>query len=240
MHFVHGPGLGDVIYSFPLIKHLGGGDLCLLPHHDYYQRFVTSLSFFDRQEYIDRSYIAYKLPPKEETFYIGDFFLNPNMPTDDLVKSHFVMVGMEPPASYPPWLVAKKIDASFPVLVHHTCRYNNPGVDYSFLNRVAKGDLYCIGYPEEADMLVQSFGAKWIRTATMDDLAAVIDACGVYVGNQSSPLAIAVGLGKNRLVQRAPFLNNCNFGHSNEHTLTGNARENWSLLRKYYDPAARR
>jgi hypothetical protein len=153
-----------------------------------------------------------------------------------LTDSHFRGIGLTPPDVIEPWLVAAPLDAHYPVVVHRSPRYHGP-VDYGFLASVDAGDLFCVGYPEEAAYFQSTFSATYLPTPTFDRLASIINAAGLFVGNQSSPLAIAAGLGKNRMIEEFPICRNCTFGHENEVPLTARVEENAeSLHRLGYAP----
>ena len=58
-------------------------------------------------------------------------------------------------------------------------------------------DAMFVGFPEEHEAFVKEFGPiGLVRTRTLLDLAQVIAGCQIFVGNQSTPFALAEGLKK--------------------------------------------
>jgi hypothetical protein len=236
--YLHKPNIGDAVYALPVVRELAGGFLFLdcraMPW--YRGAFLRALSFLRRQPYIDECaiYSGQEWDTDLDRYLLLDQARERHHVT--LVDSHFRGIGLQPPGKIEPWLVAKPIDARYPVVVHRSPRYHGP-VDYGFLASVKPGDLFCVGWPDEAAYFRQTFGATYLPTPTLDRLASIINAAGVFIGNQSAPLAIAAGLGKNRLVEEYPVCRNCTFGHENEIVLTPHAEENRESLRRLgYDP----
>jgi ADP-heptose:LPS heptosyltransferase len=54
-----------------------------------------------------------------------------------------------------------------------------------------------------------------VKTETILDLARVIAGAGVFIGNQSAPMAIALGLGKNVIQECWQANPNCLFRRDN-------------------------
>lgn len=235
MNFFHEPGLGDVIYSLPLIKSFGGGNLYLeAKDKNYFEAFVLSKSFLERQDYIDSVKVLYYDDNQKidvEGLNLNSFRYRPDHSVKDLVTTHFLGVGIIPPKKVLPWLKVKEIDQFYPVVVHRTRRHLGPN-NYDFLYNLCSSDIYCIGLSHEVKPFVEKYNATWVQTPTMDLMASVINSAGVFVGNQSCPLSIAVGLGKARIVERFSSLNNCEFFHYNERTMTTDQHQNWDLFKE--------
>lgn len=235
LKFHHGPAIGDVIYSLPLMQHLGGGYLYLdplSPSTRYYDKFLLAKSFFDRQQCVYETIVLLDNEGvfDEQFVDLNSFRYHFSHKKDNLVRSHFAGLGIKPPRKIDPWLKAKKMDAFYPIVLHRTMRYNSL-VDYSFLKKIPKKMLYCIGYSEEREIWQNYLDAGEIETKTLDDMASVINSCGILIGNQSSPLALAVGLGKPRMVERGIQYDNCRFGSPWEMTLTDNAEDNYQQFK---------
>jgi ADP-heptose:LPS heptosyltransferase len=103
-------------------------------------------------------------------------------------------------------------------------------VDYVFLLE-AETALYCVGSAKER-VPFEAIGAQPLITKDVRELAAVISACAVFIGNQSLPLALAAGLGKPRMVEESDRLPNVSFGGPDEAILTKLALENQASLQR--------
>jgi hypothetical protein len=55
----------------------------------------------------------------------------------------------------------------------------------------------------------------WVKTPTLLDLARVVAGCGVLIGNQSTPMALALGMGKNVIQECWQGNPNCLFRRTN-------------------------
>jgi GT2 family glycosyltransferase/spore maturation protein CgeB len=231
LRFRHRRKLGDVIYALPAVRHLGGGTLYLDPaSHDgardepYWRRqFESLIPFLRRQPYL-----------KEVRLYEGEDFdvdldaylqTSHGTPGDrvSIVANHFVGLGLEPPAEIASWLVAAETGPSAPIVVHRSPRYRGP-VDYSFLEGL-EGRLSCVGSESERAPF-EAIGARPLVTDGVDALAGVIRKCGVFIGNQSLPLALAAGLGAWRMIEESPELPNVALGDDRELVLTDSAETN--------------
>lgn len=221
---LHGK-LGDKLYAMPLIRYFGGGNVVYAPR--------GSVSFLKRQPYI------YEVNVGLPTFHCLGYKVHRNghgyrmiRPKQTLVEYHFTGIRVQPPSLWDlnyemtPWFVAKEFDMERDIVVHRSFRYRNSRVNWGFLNNFV-GRTYCVGSWHEAQFFKQ-WKVKWVPTKNIDDLAMVINSAKVFIGNQSTPLAIAAGLGKNRLIEEAGgrpnwaqdtnpgWWVNCTFGRENE------------------------
>ena len=237
LRFRHRRKLGDVVYSLPVVRHLGGGIMYLDPmsldgvqDHAYWRRqFETLIPYLEQQPYLSEVRIH-----QGEDFDVDlDAYLRTTHGTPGdrvtIAANHFIGLGLEVPDEVSPWLVADRLPETYPIVVHRSPRYHGV-VDYSFLLEVTD-ELYCVGTAEERAPF-EAIGARPLVTKDVRDLAAVIASCGVFIGNQSLPLAVAAGLGKPRMVEESDRLPNVSFGGPDEVVLTGMAGENRAGLRR--------
>jgi len=237
LRFWHRRKLGDIIYSLPAIRHLGGGVLYLDPtsfngaqDQAYWRRlFATLIPYLEQQPYL-----------RDVRIYQGEDFdidldvyrrTTHETPGDrvTIVANHFIGLGLEVPKEFSLWLVADNATAAYPIVVHRSPRYHG-SVDHSFLYEVDE-DLFCVGSAEERAPF-EAIGARPVITKDVRKLAAVINGCGVFIGNQSLPLALVAGLGKPRMIEESNRLPNVTFGGPNEHVLTNLAAQNLAGLRR--------
>ena len=187
------------------------------------RQFESLIPFLEQQPYLDEVRVH-----EGEAFDIDlDAYLQTTHGTPGdrvtIASNHFVGLGLDVPETISPWLVADKLPASYPIVIHRSFRYHGC-VDYSFLQEFAD-ELYCVGSAEERTPC-EDIGARPIVTKDARALAAAINSCSVFIGNQSLPLAIAAGLGKRRMVEESEHLPNASFGGSDEFVLTTDADVN--------------
>lgn len=228
----HGPGLGDIIYSLAVIKYLWdheGGEYTLGlrgPLH-YCRMFKTALSFIKSQEYIADCVILSKDDLGE--FDLDTFRRVPSFAKENIVTTHFRGIGIDDIPTIEPWLTAE-VDDRYPIVVHRSPRYH-ADVDYKFLKDV---DAVVLGAEDEAKPFRSKL--RWVPTKSFAELAAIINGCKVFIGNQSSPLSVAVGLGKSRLYERYLPIDDCHYPDVGiERSLTNDAKENARLLNYLLD-----
>jgi hypothetical protein len=231
LRFRHRRKLGDIVYALPVIRHLGGGILYLDPtsldgtqDQDHWRRqFATLIPFLEQQPYLHAVRIH-----EGEAFDVDlDAYLRTTHGTPgdrvSIAANHFIGLGLDVPESIAPWLVADRLPVIYPIVIHRSPRYHGC-VDHSFLQDVTDG-LYCVGSEEERQPF-EAIGARPIVTEDIRTLAAVIQSCDVFIGNQSLPLALAAGQGKPRMIEEDTRLPNVALGGPDEVILTGSAAVN--------------
>jgi hypothetical protein len=236
-HFLHSGDLGDIIYSLPTVRALGGGTLWLAPdprvrtmHGSTPESFASIVSLLKAQEYL--ADVRCEPPPAGvELVNLNEFRVNGS----DLFFTNLADLYLSPhglPKSHrnTPWLKIPRpaigSRLAHAVVMSRSCRYHNPGFPWSeivqrFGNaRPEPVERACfIGTPEEHAAFTASFGGvPYEQTPTLLDVAEVIAAADLFVGNQSAPLAIAHGLGQSVLIEVCPHHPHCLFGRANEFT----------------------
>ena len=218
--FKHSGALGDLIYSLPIVQHLGGGEFYLhlnqmawigqhyygaLPNPFHQGRMTTKdydymQSFMLAQPYI--SAFDTMNPEREITHNLDRF--RPSFvghPTNyiDLYAQTF---NIETTLSNRPWLTAPNPTPTpgRPVVINRTERWipTTPGPVWTDLkNQGWEDQSIFVGLRHEYIKFQGDTGwdVPWIETPTMLDLANVIAGASIFIGNQSSALALAIGLG---------------------------------------------
>lgn len=229
--FHHTGDYGDIIYSLPVIKALGGGVLFLSADNRYpypmHTRAVRTSSFTAdwvdnikplllEQDYIwnaiytiglpystDCDLNKFREPWKKRT--IRDF--------DSILSLHQRAFGTKHNEAAP-WL---KVSNPFsipsrPIVVNRTQRYQDNGFSWYELVQRYGDQMVFVGDRLEAEIF-QGFSApKAIPhqpTKDMLGMARVIAGAKVVIANQSSALAIAHGLGKRVIVEEWSGNSNC-------------------------------
>jgi len=227
--FKHRPKLGDVIYSLPFIRAIYERTqkpcvLYLDPYSPYFQgqkdewtnKFNSLIPLIKLQPYIkdcklyDGEAIDYDLDKYMETTHLkrGDRI--------SIVENHFIAFD-EPYNELingQKWLTDMPEDHSFNTVVARSSNHRNQMLHYNdamdkaeSLRFVGTTDEYmdfCKEYPH-ADI-------RFVGTVDILELATAIGSCKQFIGNQSLPLAIALGLGKDCLVEESPAYPNCIVG----------------------------
>jgi hypothetical protein len=221
--FHHSGDAGDVVYSLPVIKAYGGGVLVLSAdnHHPWPTPTRWQLSggdigwvenlapLMEVQDYIWKTIYAQKMPPAVDVdlnvfreYYRGNSrdFLKP------LVELHKKAFGL-PFDDEERWL---RVD--YPVTVpgrdlcvSRTGRYHcDVPFPWGELVKKYQHRMFFLGTEDEFGRFQAEYGAGTVvhvRTANLLEVARYIAGARVFLGNQSSPLAIAHGLGQNSVIE---------------------------------------
>lgn len=233
MIFHHGGDFGDVIYALPTIQALGGGVLFLSPdnRHPYPQKPRGDISsawvdnikpLLDQQPYIWQALHTGWLPFSVD-FDLNafrDYYRTANPDNwRSILQLHLRRFGMTYDERKP-WLRVDRphVVPGRPIVVNRTQRYQNDQFPWGDLVDRYGDKMIFVGATHEHE-LFKGFSphkpVPRLETGNMLDLARVIAGAKVFIGNQSSPMAIALGLGKN-LIQEVWLENaNCQLARDN-------------------------
>lgn len=199
--FKHSGDLGDIIYALPIIKRLGGGKLFLNINsetkfniHGYhaiaplleYQKYINSVSLYNGE------HVDYDLDLFRSRIGLGG---------GNLTDWQSYPFGLGEEIWKEVWLDAPgEITSEFHV-ISKSERYLNPNVDWTKLCEPYWRSSVFVGLKKEHEIFLEETGydVPFIETKTLLELAIVIKGSGdgVFIGNCSSPYAIAEGLKKN-------------------------------------------
>lgn len=216
--FHHSGDMGDVIYSLPVIKALGGGMLwfsndCRYPYpkapHTPSQNWAHSMgTLLNQQNYIWKSQHTPKLPHSidHDLNAFRQFYIKPKR---DNFLNIFDLHQMAFDTKYPPGEPWLKVDEPLkiegrPIVINRTLRYRNGNFDWLKYTQRYGNQMVFIGSPEEYGMFCGEYQANAVAyhpTETLLDVAQIIAGAKVFIGNQSCPLAIAHGLCQNVIVE---------------------------------------
>jgi hypothetical protein len=237
MNFFHSGDLGDVIYALPSMRSMGGGALYL--NSRPWTAAMTSARvqvlkpLLEIQDYIE-SVTHDEVPGKYIDF---STFRRGGLPYGvSLVELQADWVG-EPP-DFKPWLVVDKPDfrADGRVICHRSSRYHNPHFPWADIGSHYGDQILLVGFPEEADALRKELGfnAEYLPTKNYLELSRLISSSSLFIGNQSSPMALALGLGCNVLQETCLWVCDCLLPRENvEYCYDGGIK---SLGIKPYEP----
>jgi hypothetical protein len=230
--FKHSGALGDLIYSLPIMKQLGGGEFYLhlnqmdwigqhyygalpTPFHqgrmtksdfDYMKDFMLAQEYVTKFDVLD--------PATHEITHNLDRFrpLFVGHPTNyiDIYANAFSLTHEEQGVvNSTPWLTVpnRTIIEGRSVVINRTQRWipEQPGPAWSELKAGIESMSVFVGLPEEYVAFKQQMGwdIPYHPTQTMLELAQVIAGAEVFIGNQSQAYALAVGLGVEDIICEA-------------------------------------
>lgn len=209
--FKHSGAIGDIIYSLPAVRALGGGIF-------YIGDSSKILQWSESLEYLLRlqPYIADVRFGDTEVDYNLDAFRNHLKPKTTVPDLHLDYLGLSRSERNSAWLT---VDApvsipEFPVVINRTFRYLNNAFPWVGV-KDKYGDKACfIGYEEEHAEFKNQF--DWdiphVQTANLLEAARLISGAKLFIGNQSSCYAVSEGLKKKPTVLEVwPFDPNCLF-----------------------------
>jgi ADP-heptose:LPS heptosyltransferase len=220
--FKHSGAIGDVIYAMPAIRALGGGKVYMptgQPSHFWHHIYGDPVPILKRL-LESQPYVTEALPwVDEKVDYNLDefrkFFSNQNFHEAlTLCDMHLFALGLEVRERESAWITLdpKPLPDGKDVIICRTSRYRSPFFDWRKVREeYADRAVFC-GMPGEyQEFLVQVGELPWLPTEDLLDLARYIAGCSLFIGNQSSPFAIAEGLKVNTLLEVCPDCPNCVF-----------------------------
>jgi hypothetical protein len=205
-YFRHSGDFGDIIYSLPAVRALGGGIL-----------YITAAQFTRQQ--LDATQVSIIRPLLEAQPYIARVLAGSpfqlgykhvydldehrkfiNRPHKRLASAYCVQHGLAVDICDSKWLTAKP-RPQFPVIVNLTARYPNAKFPWRRVVEEYRGYIGFVGTLSEWTMFTVMVGEPipFVETPTLLDVAEVIAGSQLFIGNQSAPYAIAEGLKHNTI-----------------------------------------
>lgn len=216
-HFGSSGDFGDIIYLLPLIQENGGGYLWL-----YDRPWTNRLS--NRYHVIEPLLAA---QPYLKAVALGNgrgvqfdmaTFRKVYRPDQTLVTSQSnhgrLAYRLKTARGDKPWLTAPlNTDARGRVVIARSPRYHNNLFPWKKLVAHYGNAILFVGMKEEHEAFCRQFGVKVEHRVTKDflDLAALIAGSDLFIGNQSSPYAVAEGLKHPRILECSLRVPDCIF-----------------------------
>ena len=217
--FMHSGDMGDIIYSMPTIRALGGGKVYLDPFWEA-TPFNKSNAKLLMPLLVSQPYISGVAIHKGEViehnlnkFRCSDL----NIGIVNLAEAHLRAFGLPVNLMNEQWLSVgkKKVEK---VVFHRSDRYQNASFPWKGLVERFKNQSIFVGLREEHERFTISFGdVPFYRVCDFLELAEIINGADLFVGNQSLPFAISEGLHKQNILEVCESGPNCNFereGHN--------------------------
>jgi hypothetical protein len=242
--FKHNGKIGDVLFSLPTIRELGGGIL-YLPEQtpDGCNGLYSSLKdLLLQQPYIKevREYpsgLPYmELAPEIHIDYDLDRArMQPLKGVIHIVKRYMDAFGVNYPNWKEPWLQVEQKPYEWTtwnipdeyVIINYTGRHIindqlkiKSSVNWKEVVKSIKKPAFFVGHKDEYRNFVNHFaGIPFLQTDNILQVALLIKGAHSIYCNQSSVLSIAQGLGKQYYLDVKPYKTNCLMYTSNEHLL---------------------
>jgi hypothetical protein len=219
LRVLHSGDFGDLIYGLPVFKGIGAVDLFLVDRNitkPLIRRMAAIVPLLEAQPYI-RSVQAYDGGPID---WNASDFRSMNNRTQSLGRTHYAhYLGQKhlPEIKVDftqPWLTCtRNPQALNAVVINRTARYHNDLFPWRQVVEHYGYRLLFVGTTDEHQAFTQEFGAVTYRpTSTMMEVAELIHGSALFIGNQSSPFAIAEGLKHPRIQETCLFSPDCIYG----------------------------
>lgn len=207
--FKHSGDLGDIIFSLPTVRALGGGLLYLDPCGGEKDPFVhpphknkTNLNeatisslqhLLLEQDYIE----DVRCWRGESVDYNLDKFRQ-HVKYNNLAKSHLSAFELNRELANDKWLNCEKVSPEKKVVVSRSLKVHGNHSFWEEFFYQYRNDSVFVGTEFECEVFNKTFGFNipYQYTETILDLAKVINGAEVFMGNQSLPHSIAEGLKK--------------------------------------------
>lgn len=205
--FYHSGDLGDILYGLLVIKSMGGGKLILGPFgikSNFQvrelmtrQRFDCIAPLLEKQPYISSVEFA-ETQPQDVDYDLNCFRQWLHDEHENLAELHLRRFGQPVDFWKSAWLTVDnpiRIEGK-PVIISRSPRYHSQFPWHKVMHEYA-GKCVFLGLPAEAKAFQDEFGPLLYRpTANLLEVARLIAGAALFIGNQSSPYAIAEGMKK--------------------------------------------
>ena len=229
--FFHSGDFGDIIYSLPAIRALGGGHLLIGPTTRYATRLKMTAEMIEiiaplirLQPYIrsvtfsEPTEVSYDLNRFRDYLLAESELIARGQPRRNLAEAHLLTFRLPLEECYRPWLLVDQPQhiEGRPVLIHRSARWRSLDFPWERIMQIHGKQAAFVGLEQEYFDFVAEYGfLPYMPTANFLELARLIAGCKLYVGNQSLPYSLAAGLHKESLLEVWPDGPNCFFPRKN-------------------------
>ena len=240
--FLHSGNVGDLIYSLPTVRALGGGELLLRTgiHRQWGAVFPPALAELLIPLLLEQPYVhGVRVHDGQAPDFRLDRFRGFEAAAANLVTAHLDAFGLPAAEADRAWLQVStpiKVEGR-PVVFSRTPRYRNAAFDWhGVMDELGERALF-VGLESEHAEFVAEFGQVPFRpTHDFLELAHVIAGAELFVGNQSAPTAIAEGLKVETMLEVCPTANNCLFDRDGQRAYLSFSSAGAKRLRRRFDP----
>jgi hypothetical protein len=215
VRFYHTGDLGDIIAALPVIRQLGGGELVVGNHSPMHsgwramegERFNAIKPLLEAQAYI--SAVRFDHQPEGVDFDFSGF-RNVYSYNYSLSAAQARWLNVSN-LSLDPWLEVTPSELSKGrIIVARSERYQNPKFPWTQLVKSYGRRMSFVGLKDEFDAFVRSTRGigvvSHMHTCSLLEMAALIKGSDLFIGNQSCPCWIAMGLGHRMIQETHEFI----------------------------------
>lgn len=224
-------GIGDAIYSIPIMRSLGVSGLYIkenfypAPYGSMYTALKPLLELQGIECQPTKGGLGFSIYEPGLKF---DIDLDAWRCQSNRGRDHIMISMMNHWKRYArdwrrPWIKGIPVIAGDYSLVFLSWRWReNSRVDWKKVLGTIPRPVYFIGLPEDHQLFVQEWGPiDWIETKDLLEMAKLIAGCRALYCNQSVALVLAQGLGKEYWCAFKPGKTNCMMRTELEHDLNG-------------------
>jgi glycosyltransferase involved in cell wall biosynthesis len=261
MKFHHSGDLGDVIYSLPFIKKLGGGVLVLTPN--YYKMDIRCPMTYDKamtiRELLKKTPYLYDIQfsltkPVDVDYDLNDFrkiftkwgegrFSEKEVeqvrriPLTQLYRQ-CIDPKINVDFDQSEWLnFDKKVVDGKPIVVNRTERYHNKNFPWKSIVNDYCNQIIFVGTSKEHSLFVEEFGhVDYYKTDRMIDLANILSGGKLFIGNQSFPYSLVEGMKLNSIQETSiDLVPNCMYRRYNSYLTDTKDSVDYKNIKMYID-----
>lgn len=217
--FTHSGDIGDIVYSLPTIRAKGGGKLILFDSpgktaHGMTKEKVERLRpLLEFQDYIYS--LEWSDIPIESSL---NGFRDHVRAHGNLTDAHLATHGLSWEERSTPWIKCDSKKEVYEVIIHRSFRYLNNNFPWDRVIDTYQDRIGFVGFEDEYKSFTNSFGkVSFVKADNFMELARIIKGSKLYIGNQSSPLSVALGMFHNTIIEVCPNHNHphCIFNRMN-------------------------
>jgi SAM-dependent methyltransferase len=234
--FYHSGDIGDIIYSLPTVRVMGGGNLLLGPEMRQDVKVTVRKTMtkqtvewlrplLELQDYVKGVYWAswvvdvdVDLNKFREELVLDAVSFRRTGRLANLAESHLKRFRLDIAECQRPWLIVDQVEKTEdkPVVIHRSSRWLNNDFPWDQVLRKYAGRIQFVGLQEEHAAFCNTFGSvDYHPVKSALEMARIVAGCELFVGNQSFPYSLAEGMKKTSLLEVWPDGPNCLFARPN-------------------------
>ena len=219
LNFIHSGHLGDLIYSFPVIKEISKSRKCNFFVRINKKMPVNYPNHPSGNVYLDERIVNLLLPLLRNQSFINKCGIYKEEGNDiDLdffreilidIRFHSVrwymhLIGVQTDMSTPFLESDNHNSIKNNIIIVRSPRYRNDFINYNFLN-IFKEKIICIGLKQEFEDLKKNIKhLEFYDCKDFLELSRIIKSCRFFIGNECFAYSVAEGLKVPRLLEASP------------------------------------
>lgn len=214
--------LGDFVVSLSMAKQLGMRHVNIVNHHSlrsiFTERAHLVAQLTEAQPYIEKVTVAgRKEDPQVDVTGMRRFHQRDRTLLEMQRKEVMMQTEQWMPYNSDPWLTASPHSYSpGRIIIARSERYRNERFPWKAIRDHFNDRLLFVGLPNEHKDFEKRFGwVEFYRSKDLYEVAQLIQGSDMFIGNQSSPNAVAQGLGKTSVLEVSDFVADCIYKRDN-------------------------